>query len=300
MTNERDVLAGQGFTQTCWRGITFSHPAEWEPAILCGPNDPGRCTLVDRRFQRMQLHWEVLEQPPDLRVTYEQLRKSHSDHPTSWLTDVPGWTGLVRAEPGGKVVHAGKFFPDERFLVQVVLTWPDGRDAELERAVLASIAPAGKTDPVLWQAMGLAATVPAELELASAKHLVGRIEWDFRRSSRPAAGLTVERIGMSRHWLTSPLGEWLAGQQPKGFRIVRESLVSCGGHDGYEVVSWRSGLVAAAVGKGEHRLDRAWRCDRQERIYRLAYRRRGPSEIQWPAGLEVRCCRSVKMSSGVP
>lgn len=299
MTSGSIQAVQQGFTHTCWRGIRFSHPAEWEPAILSGPKEPGRCTLVDRRFQRMQLHWEILKQPPDLRAMYGQLRRSHSEHPVAGLTGVAGWTGLVRKEPQGHVVHAGRYFQDSSCLVQAVFVSPGGRDSELERNVLQSIAPQAASDPALWQALGLTVHVPAAFELTSAKHLVGRVEWEFRRSARPAAVLTVERMGMLGFWLKQTLGEWLAAEQPKGFRIVRESPVSCGGHDGYEVVSWRAGVLAGLVGRGEHRLDRAWRCPGQARVYRLACQRRAPGEIDWPAGLEVHCCRRVKMFSGV-
>ncbi len=288
----------QGFSQTCWHGMHFSHPSDWEPAILSGPNEPARCTLADRRYQRLQLYWQVLKQPPDLAQMYEQLRRSHKDHPVSRLTGPPGWFGLVRKEPAGEVLHAGRYFQDKSCLVQAVFTWPGGRDAELERSVLESVAPQGQADPLLWQALGLSTSVPAAFTMVSARHLVGRIEWEFRRPGRPAAGLTVVRVGMSGHWLKEPLNEWLAGQQPKGFRVVRACPVNCGGHPGAELVSLRGGLLRSLAGRGDYRLDRAWNCSDQGRVYWLTYRQRSAVEVDWPAQLEVNCCRRVRLASG--
>ena len=213
---------------------------------------------------------------------------------------MPGWTGVVRPQPPGLLVHAGRYFPDAGCLVQVVLACPGGRDRKLERAVLASIAPAGRSDPVLWQALGLTALVPAAFELISSTSLVGRVTWEFRRSGRPPAGLTIERIAMGRFWLKEPLGDWLAAEQPKGFRVVREGPVDCAGHDGREVASIRAGLLSSVLGRGEHRLERAWRCPAEQRVYRLTSQQRSAGAGDWPGGLEVHCCRGVKLIPSLP
>ncbi len=297
MTNAFARPTEPGFSQTCWRGICFCHPREWEPAILSGLNEPARCTLVDRRYQRMQLHWEVHNRPPDLARMYEQLRQTHHapDRPVRPLDGSGGWTGLIRSEAGGHIVHAGKYFDDTRCLVQVVFTWPGGRERRLEGAILQSIRPQPDADPAPWEALGLRALVPAAFRLVSADHQVGRIRWEFRRSGRPAAGLTLERIGMRRYWLKASPAEWLVSQQPKGSSISRHGPVDCAGHDGTEVVSRKGGLLAALAGRTEHQLDRAWVCPTQERVYRLTYRQRSGSELDWPEGVEVHCCRRVRM-----
>jgi len=289
----------EGLDQTCWRGIRFAHPAEWTPAILSGRNEPGRCILVDRRFQRMQLHWEIVHRPPDLTRMYDELRKEHKQYAASRLSGVPGWSGIVCTEPGRQVVHAGKYFQAAECLVQVILTAPGGRHRQLEGIVLESIRPTGQTDPVLWRALGLTAVAPRAFELISSHNLVGRITWEFRRSGRPPAGLTIERIAMGRYWLKKPLTEWLIEQQPKGFRPGRQGPVDCGGHGGHELATRRWSLLGQVLGRAEHRLERAWRCAADDRIYRLTYQQRWAGEIDWPAGLEVHCCRPVKLIPSV-
>lgn len=300
MTDTPIQTVPQAFGRTTWRGIQFVHPAEWEPAILSGQKGPGRCVLVDRRSQRMEVHWRRLPRGPDLEATYEQLRLRYAEESAHRQAVAPGWFALVRRKRPRQVVHAGRYFAQAGTLVEVVFSWPDGRDEEVERTVLRSVALPAPGDPVLWEALGFRVLVPAAFALTRASHLVGRIQWRFRRSVRPAANLTLERLAMGRYWLKTALGDWLAGERPQGFRVARESLVDCSGHDGMEVLSRRGGLLAAVSGRGEQELSRAWSCGKEERVYRLAYRQRSGEPADWPAGLEVHCCRSVHVGPGTP
>jgi len=156
-----------GFCRTCWRGMALVHPDDWEPAALSGPKESPKCILVDRRHERLELTWQQIPRQPDLAKMYELRGKAEQAWPTKRLTGVPGWAGLVRTEDDRIVVEAGRYFSQEDCLAQAVLFWRGGRDVQLERTVLTSVAPQGQRKPALWPAAALRAELPAESELTS-------------------------------------------------------------------------------------------------------------------------------------
>jgi len=282
-----------GFSQTSWRGLRIAHPSQWEPAKLSGRKEPAQCVLVDRRYQRLQANWQTLAREPDLDEMYRRLRKDHADKGAAApLVGVPEWRGMVCPEGEGCIVHAGRYFRRDQCLVEVVMTWPGRRDHDLERAVLDGICPEGDAETVLWEALGLAARVPRTFELFDISSKVGRIAWDFRRAEH-GAHLKVERLAMPETFLKAPLGVWLGEQLPKGFRTLGEVAIDCGGLGGVEVYSRRTNMLETAMGRGLSRLDRAWLCPAEQRVYRVVYRRRARGPVDWPEGLEVGCCGGV-------
>ena len=288
MGSESDPTIPAGFTRTSWRGMEIAHPSDWEPGFLSPAGKPGRCVFVDRRFQRLEVQWKRAAREPNLRQMYQRVGKSYRDHPSSALTGARGWEGMVRREEKSSIVYAGRHFKSERWLVQVVLIWPGRRDRQVERAVLASIAPQAKGDAARWQALGLSAVVPSAYELASHSSEVGRVRWDFERPGARKAGLTIERIALGQFWLTESLADWLKGEVPSGFRAGRQRAVDLGGHPAAAVHSRR-----AALRRGTRRVDLAWTCPGQDRVYRVGVWQRTVRDIDWPRPLAVHCCRPV-------
>ena len=284
----------------CWRGLRLWHPADWEPATLSGPKESARCILVDRRVQRLQADWQTLRRPPDLKAMFEGLRHRRPEAPTVDLAGVPGWAGLVRKESDKTIVLAGRYFADAACLVQAVLSWPGKRDPRIERTVLGSVAPLpqGQTQP--WQALGIVAEVPEGFELQRASSRVGHVAWEFGRPGRGSAGLSLERIAMLGEWLKVPVGEWLAGQVPAGFKRLRQLRVPCAGHQGEEVHSQRGSALTGVAGRRVYRLDRAWVCPTDERLYRLAYWQRSAGELEMPSSLRLYCCRQAGSQEARP
>jgi len=306
------AIAAAEMVETCWRGLRFKHPSDWEPSKLPGPEESPQAILVDRRYQRLHLEWKVVDRTPDLERMFQELGEKNRDNPGRKLTGVAGWTGLVRTEqasraarsPGAEapprevaVVQAGRFFSDASLLVQAVITWPGRRDASLEAAVLGSIAPLKPSDRSRWRAMGLEALVPAGFELTSAVSPVGRVTWQFRRSERPAAGLSIERIAMVRYWLQKPLEEWLADEAGRELKVLGVSPARSGPHPGCELLARRRELWTSLTGRGVHRLYRAWSCPHTKRVYVLWTERKARDRIDWPEGLEVACCTPVRPES---
>jgi len=299
MDSARNHILPSGFVQTCWRGIRVVLPADWEPARLCGPKDPTECTFVDRRFQRLRVHWQKVPRKPDLAEMYR--RKAAGDgegpRPTA-LKGVAGWRGLVYREGTGYVVHAGTFLPANHCLVQVVLTWPGRRDPRLEREVLTGIDAQPTEGGALWSALGLSARVAPEMEMVRGSSKVGRVRWDFRRAGRRSEGLILERLAMPNEFLTKPMGQWLGQEIPAGFATLSERAVDCGAAGGCERTSRGGSPFQRALRRGTSRLDRAWLCRAEERIYRLSYWRPATGPIDWPECLEVGCCGGVKPARG--
>ena len=289
----------EGFSQTCWEALRMAHPADWEPARLSAPREPAQCILVDRQYQRLQVRWERLGGQPDLEEMYRRLRVRHKGPPAPEpLKGVPEWVGMVRREGDGCVVHAGRFFPARRWLVQVVLVWPGRRDRQVERAVLEGIVPQDSAGGLWWEALGLAAWVPEGYQMAEATSKVGRVCWRFRRRGERGEGLVIERLALPVYFLDRPVGLWLAEEIPRAFRRHCERAVDCGGQGGWEVFSRRAYLLEVAVGVAASRLDRAWLCRSEQRVYRVAYWRRARrgAVISWPEGLEVGCCGGVRFA----
>jgi len=287
-----EVAIPRGFRQTCWRGLRLLHPSDWEPASLPGPKEPAGAAFVDRRFQRLQLHWETLHRPPDLDRMYERRRRSDRDRPTAELKGLKNWKGMVRTEPRKIVVQAGRYFQKDACLVQATMIWPGGaRDRGLERTIFGSVAMLPKGPTGVWQALGITAVVPSEFELSDVSNMVGHTRWEFRRSGRSRSGLSIERLAMPSQWLDRAIGEWLAEQIPSDMKVLREMRAHTGGHAGTDVHSRRRGIVPVMTGRGIHRLDRAWVCPTEQRVYRTAYWRRAVGEVEFPPELEVSCCR---------
>ncbi len=300
MMTDVDSTIPPGFRQTCWRGLRLLHPVDWEPAALSGPKEPAKCILVDRRVERLEMTWKIIPRPPDLQRMYERRGRSERDVPTASLSGVPGWSGLVRKAQAKTTVVAGRYFRDSHCLVQVVLFWQDRRDHDLERSVLTSIRPLSEDGARIWQAAGLKVQVPEPFELASASTRVGCVAWEFASKGRGEPGLSVARLAMPEHWLKGPLREWLGQELPKGFKALRDIRVSQGPHAADEVRSHGGSVLGKIVGRGTYRVDRAWLCETEQRVYRMSYWQKARGEVQFPADLTVHCCRREHLEGLAP
>jgi hypothetical protein len=276
-----------GFDETCWRGVRFCHPADWEPARLSGVDEPAQVILVDRLYQRLDVNWKRLPREPDLGVMFERIGSGLAKPPSALAASAP-WRGLVRKEDKGTIVHAARYFAPEHCLVQLILIWPGGRDVGIESKVLESVRPVGKGQVTPWRALRLSAGVPSEFEMIDAPSPAGRVIWHFRRAIRPHMELKIERIALPEYWLKTPLDEWLVGDLPPGFKVVEQRKITFAGHQADELVS-RKGILPGVLGALDlRRIDRSWLCPREDHVYRVTAWRRG-MRVEFPAGVEVRC-----------
>ena len=284
------------FDQTSWRGIDIGHPMGWEAGFLAPPGDAGRVVFVDRRFQRLEVQWRNLPKPPDLQQMYKRVAKSFRKKGTRALTGAGEWQGVVRRDEKASIVHAGRYWPEEKCLVEVVMLWPERRDRSVEKRILKLTAPQPAGPTRRWRAMGLSATVPAEFDLKSFEANVGRVRLDFQRPGRRSVGLTLERIAMTRYWLKKPLDEWLTLELPPGYRVGFSPTVNFRSHGGAELHSRQRNPIRGALGLRLRRVDLAWSCPQTERVYRVGVSQRTRGAIDWPEPLEMECCGPVAIA----
>lgn len=284
--------------ETVWRGMRMGHPGDWEAIRLSSPGARHRCIFADRRHQRMEVLWRPLTHVPKLELMLEKYRARYDkkDRLEKLDTAPEEWLGLKRKGPDGTIVHAGRFFRDERRLVEVTLVWPKGRSVALENAVLTALAPVAAAGGVTtWQANGISADVPEAFTLRTSSAKVGRVRWDFDTAGKKGPELTIERLAMPGAWLQEALRDWLLEEVPDKHRVVRQGLETVQSHRREELVSSAgAGKLKALRGIKRVRLDVAWVCPGEDRLYHVALTRVGRDEdLSLPEGLVVRCCRGA-------
>lgn len=282
--------------RTSWRGMTMLHPPYWELSIASARGEPGRCCFADRTHQRLDVRWRPVTYVPNFDLILSRFRKkTDDDDELEDLDTVPDpWRGLVRNTPAGAVTHAGRFFRARRRLVEVTMVWPDWRDLDLEEILLDSVRPVDEDGPIRsWEAMGLEVDVPARFDVHKHEAYAGQVRWELLTDAKRSPELVIERMAMPEYWLDEALRDWLRTLLPPKSRLVRQDPVTVGPHRGEELISIaRAGTLDALRGMARVRLDQAWHCDEENRIYHVSYceQSRG-EEIALPEGLEVRCCR---------
>lgn len=280
---------------TCWRGMRLEHPSSWELTTVGGGKAPGRCIFSDRRYQRLQVLWREVKYVPQLDKIMEKHRRGAKD-PAKFIpkSSPDPWRGFARKADSGWVVNAGRFFRENRWLVEAMFVWPGGRDEELENRILASIAPAdNQQEAATWQAMGLNVTVPKEYDLSDCSLQVGRIRWQFASPKKRAADITVERLAMASSWLKAPVADWLDAELPiRQKRLFRGQDGSFAHPTDWIVSRARAGRLAAIARYKRINLDLAWLCPVEDRLYHITVSRlQRQTQIELPAGLSVQCCQ---------
>ena len=275
--------------------MRIDHPAEWELAIACGIDEPGRCVFADRHYHRLDVHWRALKYVPklDLIVGKFRPRKGEDTKPED-MAGCPPWQGLARKSSEGVIVHAARFFRDARWLAEATIIWPRRRDRRLEKQILDSVQPQDpKAEVRLWQAMGLSVTAGRSFDLHRSDSKVGRVCWEFRTAEKRGPLLSVERFAMPDVWLKLPLRDWLSEDLPPGHRIVRQDMAIYNNHRGEKLITAaKIGTVSTLRGLRRVRLDLAWQCPVENRLYRISLSKvTRDEEIPLPEHLDVRCCR---------
>ena len=203
------------------------------------------------------------------------------------------WRGLLRRTPKGNFIQAARTFPQQQMLVEATIVWPDTRQVELERAILASVTLMPPGPARLWQAMGISATIPTDYQLRSVSTKVGRIRWEFVAGKKTLPRIAVERIAMPEFWLKGPLRDWLAKELPPRHELKRQELAIWGNHRGEQLICRSSaGTLARLRGRWRMRLDMAWQCELENRVYHLEFEKlSADGDLVLPELLAVHCCR---------
>ncbi len=285
--------------RTSWRGLRVDHPADWEIALASGYGEPGRCAFADRSYHRLDIRWRKVKRPPNLELTLEKHRLDAKGE-TRELKPLPsapaGWHGYVRKAPPGTIVHAIKLLRDQRMLVEATVVWPKRRDIGMESAILASVDVDASGDRRLWRAMGISLELSSKFDLRKSESKVGRVKWEFATDEKSGPQLSVERLAMPDYWLKgAPLRDWLDDDLAAQKEIIDRRLVTVGNHRGCSVTSLsKIGAVASLRGLHRLRLDLAWQCPVESRIYRIsASQVSAERQMDMPGEPKVECCRHV-------
>jgi len=273
-------------------------------AVASGYGEPGRCAFADRRFHRLDLRWREVKKVPNLKLMLEKHRLD-AEGEARQLSPLSGapreWHGLVRQAPPGTVIHAARVFPDQHLLVEATVVWPERRDAALESAILASVGLDCSPDRRLWQAMGISLELSPQFDLRSSDSTIGRVKWEFAADRKSDPQLTVERLAMPEHWLKgAALLDWLVDQLPPRQEVIEQGLVTMGNHRAHRLISrGKTSALASLRGLQRLRLDLAWQCPIEDRIYHLtACQVSRERHLDLPGEAHVTCCRPVPEVTG--
>lgn len=287
------------FQETHWRGMRIEHPGDWELVVASGRDEGPRCTFADRRYQRLDLRWGPIKYVPDLKLLLTKYRQRTKGDGID-LHDAPNlpepWLGLVRKSPEGRVLHAGRFFPQQRLLAEATIVWPKHRQSETEERILAGFGPLDDQTPAQsWQALGICLLLRRDYDLHVNDCQVGRVRWTFRTKQKGEPVVEVERLAMPQTWLKDSVGDWLADQLPAEYRVLRRDVVHYNGHRGETLLSVaRVGRLSRLRRRRQLRMDLAWQCPTENRLYRLGVTRTSRSEdVAAPEPLSVRCCQEA-------
>lgn len=278
--------------------MRLEHPRQWELVIACGVDEPGRLVFADRTHQRMDVRWRPLKYVPNMDLMLEKHhRRTDDETEISDLDAAPApWRGVVRRMGDAAIVHAGRFFRETRWMVEVTVVWPDGRDEQIENEILASVAPQDPREDIrTWRAMGIDLSAPREFDVRRSVAKVGKVRWELATSPKREAEIVVERLAMPEYWLKTPLRDWLAEGLAEDSKQLRQDPIEINGHRAEQLISVEKiGTLSSLRGLRRLRLDLAWQCPVEARVYHVSMvevSRAGREEIALPESLEIRCCR---------
>jgi hypothetical protein len=203
---------------------------------------------------------------------------------------------VVRHADKGTFMHAARFFAPQRWLVEATIVWPKRRNEAVEREIFASIRAEPPDQPLRhWRAMGVDVLVGRDLDLLSSDTKVGRVSWTFGAPKKKRLPqLVVERLAMVEHWLSAEGGieEWMVNSLPEKSKVVEKSSITFNAHPARRLLSEKGiGTLPTLRGLRQRRLDIAWLCPTDGRLYHLACTQtRRDRDVQVPEGFEIECC----------
>jgi len=258
-----------------WRNFKLELPDDWEMLRFSQRFDDGRCVFADRYQYRLEMTWRKVAGPPDFdRMMKDYMGRletgqdvSKSDLKRSACSDWQGIEGTYRS-----VYHSryGKYFARESCLVEIVLFWPDGKDAGLQRTILDSVSEAA---PIAgkwrrWQAFGMDFLVSQDLDNRQFKVDPAKVVMRFSYASGDTRQERFERLGMVHNWLKESVAEWLDRHISPDVVARSTTTKTIDGHAIHIITGRRRRRAIAFV---RHRWLRhqaaAWICPHDGRLY---------------------------------
>lgn len=284
-----------------WRHLRIEVPDDWEMLQYGRDLSDGRCAFGDRYCIRLELSWHHSAAPPDIRRTmsdYVTKLRQEETMPDAGTLNREGWHGIEGHMGGLFNTRFIRYFPGEQCVVQVVLLWPDGRDAAVEQRVLNGI---GEERPTgeryrRWRTFGMDLTAKEGLRLAECRVEPGNATMSFAPGDKSDANEVFRRLGFVSYWLKGPVERWLEMGIPREVRIERRESEVRAGHTVAHLSGSRPSRGASRmVGKRERFETCAWICPRDEHLYCVSIdgedAKGGEPRL---AGERLRCCEALK------
>jgi hypothetical protein len=294
--NKKDAMSIR-FERTCWRGLEIEHPADWEVSSATACPEPARLALSDRRRERLDMRWRTLSYEPRMEsLLAAYVGKEDGGARPRRMDDLSaGWHGAKETVSGVCVVRAGRFFPEARMLVEATFAWPGQRDAATESRLLSSVRPLdSRAADRPWQAMRMRATLPSSYDLFGFSSTAGLTEWRFGTAPGKPPSLTLRQLTMPRYWLRIPIDQWLRSALPGDSRVLRSGPAARNGHEGAECLSRGRAGWRRLAGQRTLRLDVAWLCPVEQRVYHATRTVTGRGrEVTLPESFRVECCNVI-------
>jgi len=211
-----------------WRHFQILVPDGWEMLFYGKDAQAGRCTFADHYQHRLEFNWSVVPGKPDFeRMINDYIAElSRADGVSDIDAACIGeWHGFVARLDEVLTSRFGRFFSDERVLVECVFLWPQSREIGNERKVLESVkyAPCTAEGYWRWCAFGMDFLVSDGLSLQECTMQPGKSQMTFRHPKNKLHFERFERLGMVSHWLRRPLPEWLNMRQPGAITVRQET-----------------------------------------------------------------------------
>ena len=250
-----------------WRQLRVELPDDWEMLQFTRDPDAGRCGFADRHQFRFELSWRGSEARPDMaRTMSDYLAKLRLDEtmPDAQPAKTSGWPGIVGNQDGLLTSRFGRYVAAAGCVVEAVLLWPDGRDAELEAAALDGIAHEPTRDGLCrWRAFGMDLLTTEGLTLSQCVVQPAKAVMTFGDEARRREE-TFIRLGMVDEWLRGTVGDWLAAQAPRDLARPSHDAANERGH----AIALMTGTRRPGFLRRARRYESAaWRCPADGRLY---------------------------------
>ena len=143
-----------------WNNFEMSVPEEWEMLYFAKSPDFGRCGFADRYRYRLEFNWKKVPGEPDFeRMMSDYDAKLRTDGVMTGIhrTRSGPWKGVEGRMDTTLTSRYGRYFPEEKSLIEIVFLWPEKKDSAVVKTILNSVGcvPVVREQFRRWKAFGM-------------------------------------------------------------------------------------------------------------------------------------------------
>lgn len=282
-----------------WMGLRFRVPLDWEMVRHSKNSEKGSLVFVDRRRERLEVHWLDCQNEPDLeRMVDNQRSLAQKEDPEARAEPLRGlgaWRALRITSRGSVVSRAVRYDAKTKRLVEVVVSSSEAEEVgEFFQWYCRHFEVEAKGSQALrWAAFDIDVSIPSGYRLCVAEikpcdAVLEFEEVDAEGEPVLAQRVRVRRLGLVDSWFTGDSKGLIRTHAPK-LKFSAFSELMYGAHPATEA----SGVYPAPVftrlrGRQVRTLIRLWACAAENALYEVSSSgyRRPPI---WPTDLKVHC-----------